>query len=111
MRMRYKVAAWALGLSPILVPIIIVPLAERIIVTIIGDKLERASKMLAGPTATNCGHVPFGGDARKASTCALTAFRDKKLFRVRYSLWDISFVDATEDVSVIGAPNGHVYEL
>jgi hypothetical protein len=96
---------------PIFVPFAIVPLADRAIVTITGDKLDRASKRLAGPNATNCGHVRFGSDARKASLCALTAFRDKKPFRVRYSLWDITFVDATKDVSMVGAPDGHVYEL
>ena len=30
---------------------------------------------------------------------------------MRYALWDISFVDATKEVSLVGAPDGHVYEL
>ncbi len=76
-----------------------------------GDKLNQASRRLAGPNARDCGRIRVDGDARQAKDCALSAFRDKKPFRMRYQLWDVSFVDATQEVSLVGAQDGHVYEL
>jgi hypothetical protein len=112
MRMRYKVPMYMFGfLSPILVPLILIPWAERVIVLVTGDKLDQASRRLAGPNARDCGRIRIDGDARQAKNCALSAFRDKKPFRMRYQLWDISFVDATQEVSLVGAQDGHVYEL
>jgi hypothetical protein len=112
MHMRYKIPLYVfLLLSPILVPLILIPWAERIIVLVTGDKLDQASRRLAGPNARDCGRIRFDGDARQAKNCTLSAFRDKKPFRMRYQLWDTSFVDATQEVSLVGAQDGHVYEL
>ena len=112
MRIPYLLGIGALGLlSPILLPFVVIPPVEKAIVSVIGDKLERASRQLAGPGAKDCGRVHFNGDGRAASNCALGAFRNKNPFRVRYALWDVSFVDASKEVSLVGAPDGHVYEL
>jgi hypothetical protein len=115
MRMRYKLPLYVfLFLSPILVPVILVILSawmERAIVLVAGDNLDQASRRLAGPNATNCGRTATDGDARRAKNCVLAAFRERRSFRVRYQLWDITYVDATKEVSLVGAPDGHVYEL
>jgi hypothetical protein len=73
-----------------------------------GDRMDWASRKLAGWDARNCGHVPADGDAREASTCVLSAFREKRSFRVRY---DLVGVDAGPTVSLVWAPDGHIYRL
>jgi hypothetical protein len=140
MRMRYKLPMYLfLFLSPILVPLVLIPWAERVIVLVTGDKLDQASHRLAGPNAlilvpfagrsivwvtgdrldwatwrlasnaTNCGRVRFDDpDARQASKCVLSVVRERRPFRVRY---DMIGIDARPSISLVGAPDGRVYEL
>jgi hypothetical protein len=46
-------------------------------------------------------------DARQASNCVLLAVRERRPFRVRY---DMLGIDASPSISLVGAPDGHVYE-
>ena len=73
-----------------------------------GDRMDWTTRRLAGSGARNCGHVSAGGDAREASTCVLSAFHDRRSFRVRY---DLVGVDAGPTMSLVRTPDGHVYEL
>jgi hypothetical protein len=73
-----------------------------------GDRMDWAIRRLAVWNTRNCGRVQAGGDAREASSCVLSAFRDRRSFRVRY---DLLGVDAGPMVSLVGDSNGHVYQL
>jgi len=107
MRTRYKFSIGLVLLSLILVPFF--SPARPYIVWVTGDRMDWATRKLAGSNATNCGRVRGDdGDARQASNCALSAFRDKKSFRVRY---DLISTDAGPTISLVGAPDGHLYEL
>ncbi len=88
----------SLAVSPPLLPI----------TWVTGDRMDLASRRLARWNARNCGRVQAGGDAREASSCVLSAFRDGRSFRVRY---DLVGVDAGPTVSLVGDRNGHVYQL
>jgi hypothetical protein len=109
MRTRSKLAIGLVLLSLILVLAGLTSFAHPYIVWVTGDRMDWASRKLAGSNATNCGRVHSADvDARHASNCALSAFRDKRPFRVRY---DLIGVDAGPTVSLVGAQDGHVYEL
>jgi hypothetical protein len=73
-----------------------------------GDRIDWASRRLAGWNARNCGRVKADGDAREASNCVLSAVRDRRSFRVRY---DLVGVDAGPTVGLVGDRNGHVFQL
>lgn len=73
-----------------------------------GDRMDWATRRLSERGARNCGRVPTNGDAREASTCVVSAFGDRKSFRVRY---DLVGVDAGPTVSLVGVSDGHVYRL
>jgi hypothetical protein len=109
MQTRYKLLVGALWLLILYLMFpFLSPFASGPIVWVTGDRLDWASRRLAGWNAKNCGHVPADGDAREASNCVLSALRDKKPFRVRY---DLMSVDADPAVSLVGAPDGHLYRL
>jgi hypothetical protein len=107
--MRHNFLICAILLSLILVLAGLTSFARPYIVWVTGDRLDWANRKLAGSSARNCGRVyARDGDARRPTDCALSAFRDKKPFRVRY---DLIGIDAGPTVSLVGAPDGRVYEL
>jgi len=73
-----------------------------------GDRIDWASRRLAGWNARNCGRVHADGDAREASSCVLSALRDGRSFQVRF---DLLGADAGPTVSLVGDGDGHVYHL
>lgn len=73
-----------------------------------GDRMDWMIQRLSERGARNCGHVSANGDAREASTCVASAFRDRNAFRVRY---DLVGVDAGPTVSLVGSSDGHFYKL
>ena len=86
----------------------LVPATSGPIVWILGDKLDWESRRLAGWNATNCGRVAQDGDARNGSACAVAAFKNRKSFQVRY---EMAALDEAYAISIVGAPDGHVYHL
>jgi len=109
MKTLYKIlfgAIWLLILY-LLFPLLS-PFARRPIVWIAGDRLDWASRRLAGWNTQNCGWVPADGDAREAANCVLSAVRNRTPFRVRY---DLVSVDAGATLSLVGTPDGRVYQL
>jgi len=109
-RVLYALAVIALVVSsPILIPVVIA-IVERPVVWAVGDKLEHASRRLAGPGSRDCGSGTSSSDTLQASNCAVASFQQKRPFRVRYTSWRFN-VDAGEQVSLVGAPDGKVYKL
>ena len=110
-----KSILWESTLTPYTILIVVLLVASLVvsppllpITWVTGDRMDWASRHLAGRKERNCGRVPAGGDAREASSCVLSAFRDKESFRVRY---DLIGVDAGPTVSLVGARDGHLYRL
>src|SRR6266436_2062015 len=86
----------------------LVPFAGRSIVWVTGDRLDWATWRLAS-NATNCGRVRAEDrNAGQTSNCVLSAVRERRPFRVRY---DMIGIDASPSISLVGTPDGHVYEL
>jgi hypothetical protein len=105
--MRRQLAALIGVLFLILIAFSILPVSNPIVL-VMGDKLDRDSKRMAGRNAMDCGRVPIGGDAREASNCVLSAVGDKRPFRVRY---ETTSSDQASAVGLIGARDGHIYHL
>lgn len=109
MRKRYTLLVGALSLIFLyLLLALAIPAASGPIVWLVGDKLDWESRRLAGRNARNCGRVPIEADAREAYDCVVSAFRDKRPFRVRY---ETSNVDEASAVGIVGADDGHIYHL
>jgi hypothetical protein len=72
-----------------------------------GDTLERESRKLAGPSATDCGRAPFGGPLR-VNACVLRAIKENSPFRARYV---VLATDVRMETSLIRAAEGRAYEI
>jgi len=72
------------------------------------DSLNTVSLKLGSAEAVNCGRVPIRGDPKPATGCVLTAFSNKRPFRVRY---DLHGVDSEIAFGVVGTPEGKVFEI
>lgn len=72
-----------------------------------GDRLDRESRNLAGPSAIDCGRAPFGGPLR-VNGCVLTAMKQHVPFRAKYV---VLAVDARMETSLVRAADGRAYEI
>ena len=73
-----------------------------------GDALDRQSRKLSGPRATDCGRVGDRENRTVANECALKAFREGKPFRVRY---DLRGFDSAISEGLVYTPEGKLYTL
>lgn len=71
------------------------------------DLLEERMKELA-PGAINCGRVGIRVDPHEASNCAISAFKSKKPFQVRY---DLQGIDSSVAVGWVGTADGTVIAI
>jgi hypothetical protein len=72
-----------------------------------GDRLDRESRNLAGPSAIDCGRAPFEGPL-KVNACVRAATKKNAPFRARYV---VSAVDARMEKSLVQAADGRAYEI
>lgn len=72
-----------------------------------GDRLDRTSRSLAGWRAVDCGHIRLRDDANPAIDCALSAFRQRRPFRVRFDLQGLT----SPSEGVVYTPSGELFEL
>jgi hypothetical protein len=81
------------------------------------DEMERQARYLSGWRAIDCGHVRTDVDNNSteelralecANACTITAFRDRKAFRMRH---DVTTMDSTVHYGLIGTPRGEIYAL
>ncbi len=72
------------------------------------DPMTEAMSKTAGSGATDCGHVPTGGDNTSASECAMEAFNDKKPFFVRY---DLPMPDAQMAIATVRSADGKMFTM
>ena len=76
------------------------------------DILATEMRELAGPNATDCGHVPSGDDRSAADACVLALYKAKKPFKVRYGPYRAdSEVHTHVTEALVGTPKGHIYLL
>lgn len=73
-----------------------------------GDSLWCVSRDLAGDGAVNCGRVRFRTDPKRASSCVLKAFSEKRPFLVRY---DLPGIDSEAARGLVGTADGRVIEI
>jgi hypothetical protein len=72
------------------------------------NHLDSESKRLAGVHAIDCGRVSLDGNPKAATTCALSAQKAGKPFRVRY---DVQGVDSEVALATVRTPEGTVCRL
>ena len=72
-----------------------------------GDRLDRESRNLAGPSAIDCGRAPFEGPL-KVNACVLAAAQKNAPFRARYV---VIAIDARTEKSLVQAADGRAYEI
>jgi hypothetical protein len=72
-----------------------------------GDRLDRETRQLAGPSAIDCGRAPFEGPLR-VNDCVLTAIKQNAPFRARYV---VIATDAQMETSLVRATDGRAYEI
>jgi hypothetical protein len=72
-----------------------------------GDRLERESRKLAGPSAVDCGRAPAKGPLR-VNACVLKATNQNVSFRARYV---VIATDARMETSLVRAADGRAYEI
>lgn len=72
-----------------------------------GDRLDRESRNLAGPSAIDCGRARLEG-AMKVSACVLAVTSKGRSFRARYVVFA---KDARMERALVRAEDGRGYEI
>lgn len=72
-----------------------------------GDRLDRESRNLAGPSAIDCGRARLEG-AMEVNACVLAATNKGRPFRARYV---VLAIDARVERALVRAEDGRGYEI